>query len=71
MSDQYDDGFYDGEQSRQEEVDGLKKRINDTLDVIYKEKSAVECGKYEGVDSDLIIGIGYELYKILKGETKN
>ena len=27
MSDQYDDGFYDGQQSKQDEIDELQKRV--------------------------------------------
>ena len=29
MSDQYDDGFYDGQQSKQYEVDELQKRVKE------------------------------------------
>lgn len=60
--------FEAGQQSKQAEVDELRKRIDDALDVIYKEKSAVECDNYKGADADLIIGVGYELHKILKGD---
>ena len=31
MSDQYDDGFYDGEQSKQSEVDELQRRIDEAI----------------------------------------
>lgn len=63
------DAYEAGQQSKQAEVDDLQKRIDLALDVIYKEKSAVECDKYIGVDADLIIGIGYDLHKILKGDS--
>lgn len=65
----YEYYFNAGQQSKQAEVDELQKRIDLALDVIYKEKSAVECDKYIGVDADLIIGIGYDLHKILKGDS--
>lgn len=29
MSDQYDDGFYDGQQSKQDEIDDLQKRVKE------------------------------------------
>ena len=29
MSDQYDDGFYDGVQSKQDEIDELQKRVKE------------------------------------------
>lgn len=47
----------------------FQKRIDEALNLIYKEKQAVECDKYKGIDADLIIGIGYELHLILKGAT--
>lgn len=47
-----------------------QERIDKALSIIYKEKSAVECGKYIGADADLIIGIGYELHEVLTGEKK-
>lgn len=40
MSDQYNDGFYDGEQSRQAEIDELKKEL-ETLQGIHKALSFV------------------------------
>lgn len=59
--------FNRGAQSRQAEIDELKKRIDEALGVIYSEKSKVECDVYQGVNADLIIGIGYDLHLILKG----
>ena len=53
-----------------EQIDALQKRIDDALALIYKEKSKVECGVFKGVNADLIIGIGYELHLVLKGESK-
>lgn len=55
------------EQKYQNEI---LKRIDKALDLIYSEKSKVECGVYEGLNADLIIGIGYDLHLILTGETK-
>lgn len=51
-------------------VQKLQGRIDGALSLIYKEKSKVECDAYKGVDADLIIGVGYELHLILKGEIK-
>ena len=34
MSDQYDDGFYDGQQSKQAEIDELQKNFNNALKTI-------------------------------------
>lgn len=61
MSDQYDDGFYDGVQSKQGEIDELQKRIDDLKSFCIK-----------GVESN-VLSIEYnqaliDMHKILKGE---
>lgn len=54
-----------------DERDELQKRIDEALKEIYSEKSKVECDVYQSVDADLIIGIGYDLHLILKGQNND
>ena len=42
MSDQYDDGFYDGQQSKQDEIDELQKRIDKVVGHIEEWYGVVE-----------------------------
>lgn len=62
MSDQYDDGFHDGQQSKQSEIDELRKRIDEAQnllcklqyssgDRIYKEVSIALKGKQMKIDA--------------------
>lgn len=53
MSDQYDDGFYDGEQSKQSEINELRKRIDTAINKIESFKGFIDINS---------------VYEILKGE---
>jgi hypothetical protein len=49
-------------------IEELQKRIDDALEEIYKEKFKAECEGYSKEVSDFVLGFGYDLHKILKGE---
>jgi len=73
MSDQYDDGFHDGEASRQGEVDELQKRIKicENLRDLQFEKlwsitQAIEVAR-NGADENFDLFLNY-LSNILKGQ---
>ena len=67
MSDQYDDGFYYGVQSKQAEIDELQKRIDEIInhvEINYDENRDDDSHSYwSGYNQAL-----RELFEILKGE---